>query len=1068
MWSITVVLKPIKILIMKKFTSVALMLLAFTALSAQAKTVTGVVSLSDTGEPEPGVNVIVEGTTVGTITDFDGNYSIEVPEGKNISFSYIGYRTQTVSPLGKAAVNIVLEVEAEQLEEFVAVGYGTMRKSDVTGSISSVKAEELQKTPASSVDQALQGKAAGVTVNANSGQPGAAAEIRIRGVGTVLSDAAPIYVVDGTILKDISFLSPSDIASMEVLKDASSTAIYGAQAANGVILITTKSGGSGDRPANITFDAYWGIQNRWKKLDLMQRDQQAFMETIIEGKASNMATLLNQGFTAWWKLKNGSSEYYPVNFDYANQETDWQDEVFQKNAFVHNYHLSVDGGSDKGSYLLSASYFGQDGTIKGSNYQRLTLRLNTDYKVRSWFKVGENLSFSYSTGRNAMNNSSSAGASVISAALAMAPWDPTHYPQGSVNKNGKDLSGQPAAGSNFRNVTNPFTMIEYSEPSSITERWVGDLFLEFTPVKGLTIRPSLSLDLSNVRNRNFKYAYDFSSYDQNDKNFLSTSMTRYCTLTNDNIVTYAREIKKNNFSVMVGESMQQYDYYNLGASSTGILNTDPKNWYLNKTTNEEDKTASDGVDRQRRLSFFSRLFYSYDNRYLVTFNFRADASSKFKNSNSSVWGFFPSTALAWRISEEKFMKKYSKCDYMKLRFGWGQIGNDQVNESAFTQQIEVPGPYYVGYPFGMGNGTATGQQTAPGAAVTVLANENGKWETTETWNVGYDFGFWNGMLTGTIEGYVRDTKDAIMPVVAPATVGNMGNPWWNSYQNIGTVRNAGVELTLGHNNRVDKFTYSINANLSFSKNELTHMNGASDITTQYTKTGEGMPVGSFWGYKYLGVYKDPAAAAKYGLNVGDAIYEDLNNDGKIDDKDNQYIGNPYPWLTGSLTFNCDFYGVDVSIFFQGVYGNQIYNAMRERTEGTGLTCTLSKTMENVCVYYNEDQIAAIQAKGIDPYQYMQQYNGDIPNPKNSYNSQVSSRFVEDGSYLRLKNLTIGYTLPQKITKKAYINKLRFYVTANNLLTLTKYSGYDPEVGGGIDYGNYPQSRTFMFGLNLGF
>ena len=1056
---------------MRKLLLLVTSIVLFSAGALAQRTVTGVVSLNDTGEPEPGVNVVVTGTTNGTITDFDGKYSVTVPSGKSITFSYLGYKSQTIEPNGNV-VDVLLEPESQELDEVVAVGYGSMRKSDLTGSVSSVKAADLVKTPASGVDQALQGKAAGVTVNANSGQPGAAAEVRIRGIGTVLSDASPIYVVDGVITKDIGFLSPNDIASMEVLKDASSTAIYGAQAANGVVLITTKGGGDKERPANISFNAYWGWQNRWKKLDLMGRDEQVKMETLIEGKASTMKEYQDYGFytkdqygntRGWWDLQNSGSKYYPINFDYSKQETDWQDEVFKKNAFMHNYHLSIDGSTKVGSYMFSASYFNQDGTIKGSNYERLTLRLNTNFKVRSWFKIGENLAFSASSGRNAMNNSSSAGASVISAALAMAPWDPTHYPKGSINNEGKDISGQPAAGSNFKNVTNPFSMIEYSEPSSKAERWVGDLFLEFTPVEGLTIRPSLSLDLSNVRDRNFKYAYEFSSYDQNTKNYLSTSMTRYYTLTNDNVITYARDIKKHSFSVMAGESMQQYDYYNLGAASTGILNDrDPNNWYLNKTTNEEDKTAGDGVDRQRRLSFFSRLHYCFDNRYLLTVNFRADASSKFKKSNNSVWGFFPSVAAAWRISEEKFMKKYSKLDYMKLRFGWGRIGNDQVGETSFVQTMETPGPYYVGYVLGQA------QQSPSGAAVLIIANENGKWETTETWNVGYDFGFWNGMLTGTVEGFVRDTKDAIMPVVAPAHVGNMGNPWWNPKSNIGTVRNAGIELTLGHNYSVRKFSYGISANLSFIKNELIAMNGASVVTGDRTKTDQGMPVSSFWGYKYLGVYKDAAEAAKYGRNIGDAIYEDRNNDGKIDENDNTYIGSAFPWLTGSLSFNCDFYGVDVSLFFQGVYGNQIYNALRERTEGTGLTNTLSKDMNNVCIYYNDAQLAALAAKGINGYSIMEEYNGDIPNPKDPYNSQTSSRFIEDGSYLRLKNLTIGYTIPSKYTKKAYINRLRVYFSANNLLTLTKYSGYDPEVGGGVDYGNYPQSRTFMFGINLDF
>ncbi len=1040
------------------------------ALSVAAQvTVKGVVMAQGEADPVIGANVVIKGTTVGTITDLDGAFSLEAQPDQTITISFIGYASQEYKA-NKVPAKITLVPDNVMLEEVVAVGYGTMRKSDLTGAVSSVRAEDLQKTPLATVDQALQGKAAGVTVNANSGQPGAPAEIRIRGIGTVKSDASPIYVVDGVVLKDISFLSPTDIASMEIMKDASSTAIYGSQAANGVILITTKSGDK-NRKAAISFNAYWGLQNRWNKLKLLNAHDQAELEVLMAGGAKAISNW-DKGFDYWWKKTNNATNknpYYPVNFDemgwsYSEQETDWQDEVFRKNALVQNYSLSVDGGGDWGQYMFSASYFNQDGTIKGSNYERLTLRLNTRFNVRKWLVIGENLAMSSSRSVRAMNNNSSPQASILSAALAMAPWDPVRYPEGAKNGLGEDIGNQISAASNFTNVVNPMSMITTSVPNEKNMRWVGDIYIEIKPVKGLTIRPSLSMDFANNLNRTFNYAYMYSSADYRLHNSVSAASDRYMTLTNDNVITYARDIQKHSFSIMVGETMQQYDYYGLSAGGQDIVNVDERNWYIFNTKKDSTRMEGDAVARTRRLSFFTRLHYSYDNRYIATFNFRADASSKFKKSNSGVWGFFPSLALAWRINQEEFMEKSSDyLDNLKLRFGWGRVGNDQVDESAFVQKIETPGPYFVGY--------MLNNELVPGAAVLTLVNENGRWETNEQWNIGLDFGFWKGMLTGTVEGYIRDTKDAILSVNAPAHVGNR----WAVSANLGTVRNMGIELTLGHQHHVGDFHYSISANLSFIKNEVTKMNGGSPDWGDRTKTDKGLAVRSFWGYKYLGVYRTDEEAAAHlpnstnVVNAGDAKYEDLNKDGKIDDNDCQVIGSPFPWLNGALNFSLGWKGIDFSLSFQGVYGNKIYNALRERLEGTGQTCTLSSKMTDVFIYYNQDKRDAMESAGINWQAYMDEYNGSIPNPHgNTMNNANSTRFLEDGAYLRLKDLTLGYTLPNKYSKKAYIERIRIYFSASNLLTLTKYTGYDPEVGGGVDYGNYPQSRTFMFGINVDF
>ena len=1051
---------------------------------AQDVTVTGVVMAQDEPDPVIGANVMIKGSTVGTITDFDGNFELQAKTGDVLQVSFMGYKTQELKVLGNGPVRITLEPDNVQLQEVVAIGYGTMKKSDLTGAVTSVSAEQLLKAPVAGLDQALQGRAAGVTVTTGSGQPGEAATIRIRGIGSAMGGNDPLYVVDGVITSDIKFLSPSDIKSMEILKDASATAIYGSRGANGVILITTKSGGEGK--ANISFDAYWGFQNRWKKLDLMSSSDMAdyklrigMMGAAAAEAARNYALYQKSGLNAYLYQKNQSAaEFYPTNFDYASQNTDWQDAVFKPNAFMHNYNLSIDGGGDKGHYAFSAGYFSQQGTIIGSNYERLTLRLNSDYAVRKWLTIGEHISFMASRGRNAMNNSSSAGASIISAALAMAPWDPTHYPEGTVNFNGEDISNKPANSSNFRNVTNPFVMVETSHPEDKAERIVGDLYLQIQPVEGLTIKSSISTDFSIARHKLFKDEYTFTPFQPNRINFLESSITRYNTLLEETTITYAREIGKHNFSVMVGQTWSESQSYGIGNSGAGILNPVESNWYLSNTTENNTNPAGDSKSRLRRISFLGRAYYAYDSRYMVTVNFRADASSRFPNN---PWGYFPSAAVAWRLSQEPFIrdKDLTWLDNIKIRAGFGQVGNDGVNNSDFITTMESGSAVFWGYPFGPTTPPATDptqeqpqdQQMSYGAAVMKQANTSGRWETNQQWDAGLDFSFWNGMLSGTIDWFLRDTKDALLYVNSPAHVGS----FWSIVKNVGNIRNQGLEITLNHEHRVGPVTYNIGGNLSWIKNELTALNGGSPLYENGTllKTDVGLPLRTFWGYEYEGVYQSDEEAAYFtnvSLHAGDAIYKDQNGDHILDDKDYVNIGNPFPKLTYGINIGAEFYGVDIQLFFQGVYGNKIYNALRIRTEGIGDNCTLSSAMKDAWIGYSTDIQKTMIKNGVegDPTQY-ENRSGTIPNPAGSTtNFANSSRFIEDGSYLRLKNIQIGYTLPKKITQKFYCDRLRFYATASNLFTITKYSGFDPEVGGGVDYGNYPQSRTFTFGLNANF
>ncbi|MDR1592532.1 MAG: TonB-dependent receptor [Prevotellaceae bacterium] len=1013
--------------------------------SAQNGVITGTVISSGDRLPLVGVSVSVVNSTVGTVSNDVGHFAIEAAVGSELEFSFIGFKTLRHKVVSFAPLSIELSMDGRVLDEVVAVGYGTMKRSDLTGAISSVKADALQKTPAAGLDQALQGRAAGVTINANSGQPGQTAEIRIRGIGTI-NNSSPIYVVDGIIVDDIKFVSSSDIESIEILKDASSSAIYGARAANGVILLSTKKGKPG--PATVSLNAWVGTQNRWNKLDLMQSKELAETIVKLERVNSQINYYNTRGFDQWLKAyRLGKSPYYPTNLTYSEVETDWQDAVFNKNALIQNYSLQVNGGTNAAAYAVSASYFTQEGTIIGSNYQRLTIRATGSLQVRKWLKLGENITMMNATERNAMHNSSSPGASVLAAALAMAPWDPTHYPDGTVNVDGEDLSGRISAGSNNKNVTNPFIMLEHSHPDRRTERYVGDVFMELTPVRGLLMRSALSMDLSNARNREFKDAYRYSDYNPSDKNFLTASMARYCRMMWENTVTYSREIRKHNFTVLAGQSVEEYNENSISGSGAKILDPKPTHWYLSYTT--EDRTeAGEGVSRERRFSLFSRVHYSYNNRYLLTANFRTDGSSKFPEN---TFGYFPSVAGAWRISEESWMQDIPNLNDLKLRFGWGQIGNDQIGNNTFQQTIHDNNPTFVGYPFG------DPQALALGAAVLTFANTGGKWETTEQMNIGVDFSIFNNFVSGSLELYRRDTKDMILPIPAPAHTG----PRYSSSDNVGKVRNQGIELTVNLQHTVRKVSWSVNGNISILSNELVALNGGTSIFNDNgTIIDEGFPLYAFYGYEYEGIYdsdseaiqhlyyyaSNPAALPKH---AGDARFKDQNKDGKIDLTDRVYIGNPFPWLSYGLNLGVEAYGFDLQIFLQGVYGNSIYNNLRKDLEGKGTGTTLSTAMRNVWTLEN--------------------LSGDIPNPYgSSENFAVSTRFVEDGAYLRLKNVQLGYSLPRKWLSKATINRCRLYVTAANLLTITGYTGYDPEVGGGVDYSNYPQSRTVTFGVNLDF
>ncbi|MDR0546000.1 MAG: TonB-dependent receptor [Dysgonamonadaceae bacterium] len=1070
---------------MKKLFFLSLLVFAAQALFAQDYKVSGTVADADDGLGLPGVSVVVQGTQVGTVTDVDGNFSISVPQGKSLTFSYIGYKAQTVAVKSNDVLNIALKVDAQMLDEVVAIGYGTMKKSDLTGAVGSINGEKLKIAPVSGVDKALQGRLAGVTVNANSGAPGEDATIRVRGVGT-LNSSDPIYVVDGLITDNIRFLSTNDIASLEVLKDASAQAIYGSRGANGVILITTKKGSNGK--SNINFESYMGTQNRWRKLDVMKRDELVNTLALFSGTKNYLDA---NGVQAWISAQkiDSKSTFYPKvktdtdpdGFDFTTVDTDWQDEVFVKNAKIQNYYLSADGGNDKAAYMASVNYFDQEGTLIGSSYNRLTLRFNTSYKMRNWLKIGENLSLTSSERYGISGNSQTVG--LLFAAMSMAPWDPVRYPEGTVSggRKPRDLSGEYATPTLFPNVEHPYNIAYNTKPSNTNLDIAGDVYVEITPIEGLILRGDMSMKFWNGSTRNFT-PIQISTYGGEDHTRVDASMGRTVQLTYEGTATYHKLFnQKHDVTVMLGATAENMDYYQVSASGLDLLNTDPKNWYVNKTPSGPYSTTTgqtawtrggnDAVAKDRMSSFLGRVQYGFDNRYLLTASLRADGSSRL--SRGYFWDIFPSAAGAWKISEEEFFTPLSDVfDFMKIRAGWGRIGNiNSLSTGGAEQKITGPGEWMVGYPLGMSSAIVQGitLETVPPVLL---------WEKSDQIDMGIDFGLFNNKLFTTIDLFERNTRDMHMSIKTPGHIGYRFDPTGNA----ATVRNRGVELTLTHNNKINDLNYSVSANASYVKNKLTELNSGNATLDWIIMQDEGLPLNTIWVWEYDGVFQNQAEVDAHqwtnpqtgvkqpiqpNVKPGDARYIDRNNDGQITDLDRYNAGNPFPDFTYGLNGSLDWKGFDFQFFLQGIAGNKVYNHLRQTLlESSGTNGIISADMKNV--FFAEPDPA-------NPGQYinaMPGSNGSIPNPTvtgNSENSKVSSRFVEDASYIRLKDVQLGYTLPKKITSIVGIERLRFYVSASNLLTFTKYKGFDPEVGsGGHDWGNYPQSRTLIFGLNMNF
>lgn len=1047
----------------RSFSMLLLTLFSFSAAMAQVL-VRGTV-IDQTGETVPGANIQIKGGAQGTITDLDGKFSLNAPNKKSIIVvSFIGYATQELPIDVSKPMSIVLKDDAKALDEVIIVGYQEVRRKDLTGAVAKVDMEGLLKTPSSTFDQTLGGRIAGVNVSSGEGMPGGTMNIVIRGNNSLTQDNSPLYVVDGFPVEDPAIaatINSSDIESVEVLKDASATAIYGARGANGIVIITTKKGKIG-KP-QIKYEGSFGIQNITNTIDLMDAYEFVKLQKEISLADANKVYLQNyQG--KQWTLE-----------DYRHiPQYDWQDEAFRM-AWQQSHNVSLMGGTEGVRYNASASYFDQDGVLPNSNFKRFQTRMNTVIRRGKLnMSITANYSRGIQTGSSTSQYASSGMNNLFYSLWGYRPVTGPDVPLSSLMNDAIDASITPTNDYRF----NPIKSLLNEYRKAYTNNLQLNGFVEYEFMKGLKLKVSggYTYDARNndtFNNSNTRYGSPIS----NDKVNASVMRNQRLTWLNENILTYQTTIKKaHTISSMIGLTMQNSDYEAYSFKTTNIPNESLGMAGMNEGI---PSTTTSDILSWSMMSYLGRINYNYKSKYYATASFRADGSSKFSKQNR--YGYFPSTSLAWSFGQEDFMKKLgSVVSSGKLRASWGLTGNNRVGEYetyALLRQLKAAsGNISSGvYPF---DNNINNVGTVPIS----LLNRNLKWETTEQWNVGLDVGFLNERIGATVDWYMKTTRDLLLDADMPFSTG-----FSNAMKNIGVVRNSGVEFTLNTLN-IDKknFKWRTNFNIAFNKNKVLELseNQASLPTaayfdqaynTQYTYIAKlGHSMGMMYGYQYEGTYKYDdfyKSGDTYVLRPGVAYfsggsntqpgmpkYSDLNGDGVIDTNDRTMIGRGLPVHTGGFTNDFEYKGFDLSIFFQWSYGNDIMNANRlffENPNG-------SRGLNQFASYAN-------RWTPDNP-------TSDIPSSVNSSsNKVVSSRIIEDGSFLRLKTLSVGYTIPKKTLARLGVSTARLYLAAQNLWTLSNYSGYDPEVSirsgaltPGLDYSAYPRAYTVSFGVNLGF
>lgn len=986
----------------------------------QAKTVTGTVT-DVSGEPIIGANIRIKGTTTGTITDIDGNFSIEAEPQSVIEVSYIGYLTQETVINNQKSIRFLLKEDTKTLDEVVVIGYGVQKKADLTGSVANINTEKLNTQSNANIGQALQGKIAGVDIVSQGGAPGSGTRIMVRGIGT-LNNASPLYIVDGMYMNIIDHINPNDIASIDVLKDASSAAIYGSRAANGVIIVTTKEGSNTEGKPIIDLSVNLGISTASKFLDMLDAKGWAEVTTIARqaiGKpALDMAT------------------------DLANKpDNDWQDIMFRP-ALMQNYNLSVKGGGKYSTYYTGLGYFNQDGIVKGTNYQRYNIQSKNDYK-RGIFSAGTNLIISFSHDKP-LHQELRGGmiGTILQSVPTLEKYDDTRE------------GGYGGTYGDVVNIPHPLAIIDDNIMDRYNEnvKIFANLYAQIELFKGLKYKLNLTPDFSFERYKNYLNKYDFGLA-TNSITQLTERQRRRRNILVENLLTFDRTFGEHKISALAGYTYQDSRFRHIQAYGEGL----PQG--LEEIDAATTNRSNEGNSwRSVLTSILGRVFYSYQNKYLFTATIRRDGSSKFGKNNR--YGYFPSFSLGWNVAEEKFMENVHWLDQLKLRGGYGVLGNQEIDNYQYSSTITTG----INYPDGNGG-------LLQGAFPKNFANPDIKWEETAMTNVGIDFMAFNNRLSLTADYYVKNTKDILLTVPIPISSGGANDP----IRNAGKIRNNGFEFNLGWMDQPNPdISYGINLIGSFNKNKVIAMGSESgsikggstnqNITTSETKAG--YPIGGYWLISTAGYFnsqEEVDAYAKDGKKIqpaaepGDIKFVDANNDGVINDDDRVFQGSPFPDFTFALNGNMRYKNFDLSIGLQGVLGNKIYNATRQTLEDV----TKGSNFLASCLdYWTPENKNASHPR----------LTWDDPNRNTR---AESDRYLENGSYLRLRSVQLGYTFPQTWFKGA-IQHARVYINAENLFTITSYSGYSPDVNAdnanyrGFDNFIYPTNRTFMLGLNVTF
>lgn len=1074
---------------MKNILTLCLALFMGIQLSAQQRRITGTVIDSNDNAALIGANISEKSTSNGTITDINGEFALNLTtDNAVLVVTMIGFKTLEVNVGNQSILNIALEEETEVLEEVVVVGYGTRKKSDLSGSSVSIGEDAIKSSIITNFDQALQGHAAGVTSVMTSGAPGSSVSIRIRGQATINSNAEPLYVIDGVIVQGggssghsvglgdalgngsmtsispMSTINPGDILSMEILKDASATAIYGAQGANGVVLITTKRGKAGE--ARFTYEGMMGVQNQVIRLDMMNLREYA---------------LYNSAIAATTGGQDGTPEYQDPSL--LGEGTNWQDAIFRP-AMMNQHNISAQGGSERVLYYISGSYMDQAGTIIGTEFNRYSFRANMDAQFKKWMKLGFNAMYSSTDEKLGLAEGEEG---VLTYSLLTPPDIPVFDTEG-----------------NYANVVregytriNPIAKALDEENLLQRNKLTGNIFMDITPIKFLVWHSELGYDISNSRAERWRPSFNYGGPNKREKNFSSIQRNNNLFWQLKNYITYARNVDKHNYSAMLGQELWESSWEFQSVATENL----PSNAIHNPSLGQDPQIGS-GFGSAAMASFFTRLTYDYDSRYYGTYTYRYDGSSNFGPKNR--WAGFHSFAGSWRFSNEQFFESINHIiSNGKLRVGWGQTGNSNIGGYRWGAAIsKMPSDLGLGY-----------RQSN-------LANPYVKWETQEQWNIGLDLGFFNERLNLVIDLYDKTSKDMLMQLQLPSYMGTRGNAssaLSSPYGNYGTINNKGLEFTISSRNFTGAFEWNTDFQMSFNKNKLIALDGTEASAIEgygqwfdvVSRSEIGGPLYRFYGYIADGIYQNAddikehlyAQIPQNGVYnryntvfVGDVKFRDINQDGKITEQDRTFIGSPLPKFTFGLTNTFRYMNFDLSVFMHGSYGNKIMNYIGRSLTSMGYWSNqLKKAMDFAqIVPIDESIVYPITKKDSQGNNYtINNWFEDVDNVKLSNpntemsragrnlpydNNRTSTRYIEDGSYLRIKNITLGYVIPKKLIHLFNIESIRIYTNIQNIYTFTKYTGYDPEIGinpqsanvFGLDNGRYPSPRIYSIGLSLSF